>query len=379
MEISNEKNKLSIGKQVLLFILIVLVQLVGVIFSLNAMGLAERVNSKQIVLLLFSLLCMFFMGWKKNNNYSKNIRLFVILCICIAVSSFLRLDFSNAINAIAILGAFIFLFSCFNRYRNSIHIISVLASVGTLVAVAISIIRYGIVSINSQGVLLTMCGILGLNLMCLSKRKSIILFLTWITMVVSALAITRSRTSMLAFMIIAVISYYYLYIKKLTLKNVIIVIAGVVVIFVFYENLSSFLETVFFNKWGNRDITSGRTDIWKGILKSASIIGYGPAHIYQITGMIAKDAHNSFLQVLGAYGIVAFLLLAGMFISTIKRLKKVPNSIQYTNFFIGWFVLSMFENLDFISSRILPLSFLFVINLCLMAIENSRGYDGEEN
>ncbi len=377
MKETNEIQDFNWIKKTVLFIMITVFQFVGAMFSFNSMNLSDKISFKQVFVLVFSVVLAFVLGWLKQKRFSNTIAWFIATDICILVTSLLRFDVASVINAIAVFVTIPILIEVLNKYSDYTEAFSIIASLATFVAVIMSVVRYDLIANNTQGVLLAMCGFLGLNLIFLLKKKNILLFIFWVILIVSLLAITKSRTSMLAFLLAAVIAYYNLFMKQINYKNILIIIVGAVAIYFMYESLSTFFETVFFEKWGNDDLSSGRFDIWKRIFEKISLLGHSPSGIYKISK--SEDAHNSFIQIFGSFGFMAFVLFIGTFISILKKAIKTPNTMKYTIFFSGWAFISLFENLDIFTSRLLPLAFLFIFYLCLMEVENNKVYDEQTN
>ncbi len=75
-----------------------------------------------------------------------------------------------------------------------------------------------------------------------------------------------------------------------------------------------------------RDVTNGRTEIWKAYLGRITFAGHYPGHIEIEEGKLIYHAHNSYLQMIYQFGILTGLayamLVAGAFVTAVWTYRK---------------------------------------------------------
>ena len=146
-----------------------------------------------------------------------------------------------------------------------------------------------------------------------------------------AIILTSKRGLIIALSVSFLISYMIS--KKVSLKTIIstctiIAISYVILLFLQKNNeiIGHFLER--FNSSGDRDITTGRTEMWAIALNNMTnvIFGMGTGSAYTL---FSNGLHNIYLQLLYDHGIIGLLIYAHFFIcnltSAIKR--NDPGSI----------------------------------------------------
>ncbi|WP_203289110.1 O-antigen ligase family protein [Metabacillus sp. cB07] len=229
---------------------------------------------------------------------------------------------------------------------------------------------------NNLGILFSIGGIVLLVLLNIKNVDnkfvyfSIILFTTLIYF-------TRSRTSLLAFLIIAIL--HYLIIFKSDNNSYLAVIRKLITIFVtlivIYFSFD-YIYNLFFSKWSSTgaDITSGRGDFWITTINNGlTMFGNGENYflIYNV-----RDAHNAFIQILGDYGLISTFLFIILYIYIFVKSIRLKN-LEYISFFVGFFLLSQTENLFFLNSRLIGVHLLFFMYLgCI--INDTRTKENEK-
>ena len=334
----------------------------GVLVAYNSMNLAEEIKNKMIIVFLASIV-MFILNFKKGKHRNTYlIKCSYIFCLVVLLSSLGRADSTFMLAAILGAASIFVMKKAFESYNDNVYLSICWAM---FFAAILALYRYSVSAFNSQGVIIAFFGIMLLNMLCIKRTKKISLFVVCVIVEIVLLALTKSRTSMLAFLVVAIITYCYLFMQKVTVKNILIIFAGVCVLLVLHNYLEQFFVRIFFEKWGNTDITSSRTLIWGYILQNRSILGHGVNH------MNGGDAHNAFMQVLGVYGIPACIAFIILIVSIFVKLAKCKYRIIYLNLFVGWLIVAMFENLDIFSSRMIPVTILFLMHIVMLNNENS--------
>lgn len=339
-------------KKVLVFILLLCGILFGILVSYNSYQLAEKIDNK-----MFIIFMIFFIWWgiywfQKNCIVYKYgfYRSIQFLSIAVVISSVFRFDTHMMISGISAIMSLFILSKFLPGQYDDLYTLIIEAYV---LACCIAIYRYSITSFNSQGVIYAFAGVMFLNYLCYKNRDNLPKYLLCVITEIIILSITRSRTSMLAFLIVAFITYIYLFVQRFTIKQFLIITISLLMILYFSNNIETYFAKIFFGKWGNQDITSNRIYIWKDILSRISFWGYG---------YTPNDAHNVFFEAISVNGILAAGLYLVVIILLGYRILHVTNKICYINFYIAWLVISLFENLDFYTSRMIPVTFLFFIH-----------------
>lgn len=355
-------TKIQIKKYSYLIIITALL-FFGFLIAYNSMGLSNINN--------LNLLCVFIAsitGWIlfHSNKLLKEMIAYYILCIIsilIIINTIIRGETDLLIAGVTSLLSFIIL----KKFvPNNFDYLYPLISAAMIISSLVSIIRFSVLSSNTHGILLCFGGIMLLNFLCLRKIKSAFLFFSCVGIFIILLSITRSRASILSFIIVVILSYKYLFLRNLNLKNCLLLICIIFIIFLMSNSLISFFNAVFFQKWGNLDLTSNRINLWSQVFKDISLFGNGINHLGR------GDAHNSFIQLLGCSGLIVFVLFVFLICRILYIISKVNNNIVYLNFLCSWICMSMFENLDIFTSRMVPITILFLFHFFLLLGEQKE-------
>ena len=232
---------------------------------------------------------------------------------------------------------------------------------GLIIVAGIYFFFFGMITMNSQGIILAECYILVINIYDTKKKSEASIFIkgliTGIFLIL--ISMTGSRASMVCLLFLFFIHcVFFSNIKQHTVSGVLsklILIVGLLVV-AFVSN--SFFSNFFFHKWNNIDLTSGRIAIWERIFSEASIWGNDLLFI----SLIKNDAHNSWIQAMGIFGICASVFFSIWIICILVEVIR-NRDVSRITFFVGWIILSLFENLEPFSSRMLPLTIMFIIYL----------------
>jgi hypothetical protein len=232
---------------------------------------------------------------------------------------------------------------------------------------------------NSIGILLCFFGMLLINYMFKRNIKPKYLMLT-IGVICIFIFFTKSRTSLISFFsvsMIYVINYLTIRAKSYIqiIKKTFYLFLIISILFITY----SYVETLFFSKWGftNENLTSNRSEMWLNTINNGvTMFGNGEGYFYKY--YLIKDAHNTFVQALGAYGLLSLIMILILFFYIFYKCIKI-GKIEYYVFFGGYFLLSLAENLLFINSRLIGIDLLFFIFLgCVINESPKRGKQHEE-
>jgi O-antigen ligase len=117
-----------------------------------------------------------------------------------------------------------------------------------------------------------------------------------------------------------------------------IVVAAVVVLAIFSGLLSSYFE-IYSNAGNQAETLTGRLGIWGYFLEKAieqPWIGHGFHSVWKVIPPFGKDqfearhAHNEVLQQFYAYGVAGVVMLAGLYLSFYRNVRRMPASAVKT-------------------------------------------------
>lgn len=345
-------------KDYLLFISFIVFFTFGTMISFNSMELAETITNKPMI--LFCYACVLFLIMPKHKPLIKNPlkNSFYLLCICVCISSLFNPSHELLYGIFLLITLSLFNLFYWGNFKKSYTIITI-AYLGSNI---ICLYNYGISSFNSQGVIYVFGGVLLLNLLCIRKVSNIIVFALVVLLEVFLLSLTKSRTSMLFFLITVIVTYSYLFKREKSYIKLLLFIAAILS----YQFILTFFNEIFFQKWGGDDITSNRLNIWMGILSRLSFFGNGTTYMYDF------DAHNSFMQILEIFGIFSLMAFIYFVLRIIPAIRSSQYYIIYFNFFISWVGISMFENLDPFTTRLVPISVLLFFHISLLSYDSTK-------
>lgn len=348
------------------FFLITLV--LGSLVTLNGFGLRYFFRAYIIVPFI-----VFFFLWIMSERKEPVIEssidvLYLLYCSFTLISGLWNCDVHTI--ASASIGVIIFFmiksltYEVFNR-------VYILFACSYAISILIIFCRYTIEAINSEGVLFSSLGIILLNVICKKKIESYIVYFLISAVIIFLIMATRARTPLAAFIVVDVITYFYLFASNFSLKKSLILISAVIAVFFLSDHIVESLDTYFFHKWGNSDLTSGRQEYWKIVMSTVSLFGYGMGE-GSFINTLNINAHNTWAQVFGNFGIITGFINLLMTITILLKIRLAKSKIIFINFFVGWIILSTFEDLSLFSSRYIPITIAFLIHLFLLSEESSK-------
>lgn len=365
MKLTIKKSKMIQG---ITSMVVIMIFILSIMISYNVNNLANS-NQFKLVIAIFAFVFLYLMKKNKSKNifYKKDI-IFKILFLIYVLSILFCFVICNEYQLIVLPIMLVCIYSISQKVLTNFSKMQYKYIVMLfLIAYLVTFLIFPLNSVNSKGMILALTGILIMNLMCLNNKTSIRFFLIVTISLYSLLLITYSRTSILSFTIVCILSYYYIFIKKLNVRNLLLLmflfLFSIFIVFYLGDFIQDYITRVFFHKWNTNDVTSGRSDIWTNIIENAKLLG----HFKSINNI---DAHNSYIQIMGCFGVIPFILYIILNIMIFIRIFKVKNKIIYLNFFMGWFCMSLFENLEPITSRMLPFTLFYFIHMKMLFEEN---------
>ena len=293
--------------------------------------------------------------------------LYFLFCLLTFTSGVANFDIYTI--ASSVIGILLFFFITSIPYERLNDIYTLFA-----VAYAISCIvvfrRYTISAINSEGVMLAFLGICILNIICKSRINNYILYFAASAIVIFLIMMTKARTPLAAFVIVDIVTYFYLFAQKPSIKKLFVLIISLATIYYVSDMVIGTMNQYFFHKWGNQDLFSGRQTYWKIVFENLRIFGNGMGVGSQINNL-GFNAHNSWVQTFGNFGVFSGIVYIMLTIASVLSIKTSKMKIIHTNFFCGWFVISMFEDLSIFSSRYIPIVFAFLLHIFMLAKERN--------
>lgn len=330
------------------------------LIALEGFGLHEIIGNRYLVVLLLYILIMVMLKKRKaeeieNSLQKKNIFFIVIwslFLISILISKIINKG-SNIIDILLMLSIVPIFFFKKNSYNIDKHLN--IACIINLIPL-LFIMKGG----NTLSLLITIIGITTINITIRKIRENgyIIAYTVIIAFFVMLIAITKCRTCMISFLIISGINYIYILTKNNFYKKKIIVSAVLIICLILSSNsLISFL----FNKYNSYgDITTGRGRIWENVINDGtSLFGHNDNYFMEIANK--GDAHNVYIQIFGHYGIISLCLYVVLNIYILIMIFRKRRKIEYINFFLNYFIVSMFENILLTDTKIVIYNILFLV------------------
>lgn len=209
-----------------------------------------------------------------------------------------------------------------------------------------------------------------------NKKWEFIFFLFLSILMLWLTVISSSRTSFLAAAILIVISFLFLINqiivhKKIKLKQAIrfsklvFFIVLIMIGIFFYTSFSDIFYESIVNKFIRKssDLLDGRLSIWIVTIKEAELFGHGREYFSKF----GLGAHNTFISILGQYGIIAvisFLIFLFKLIIEAFNYTKTNNDYKYLPFFAVclFIILSMGEGMMLKTIMLLMFSTIGFIN-----------------
>lgn len=361
--------KLNIGETIFTASTIAVFE-IGILVAYNYRQYASYLEIRNVIVLAYAVVCLITIGNRKKKSYKNRMKqAFVLMCLVAVVSSLYRSDWTYCINTLFCLFSFI-LFSQIvvefdlKRYK--------LITAAMLIALVSSLIIFTLSRTNSQGIIIACLGIMLLNLIVVSNRKSIILFVGIVLMILGMIIVTGSRTAFLAFFVVSILSYCNLFLDKITFQNILILLCVVVGIIILGVRIEKFIQDILIHKWENYEITSGRLDIWRKVIREMKFYGNGInfLKVRRANGIIF-DAHNTFFQLIGCFGYMMVVPLCICIWTLVVKIGKVGNKMVYINFFVGFALISMFENMELFTTRMVPVVILFLFHYSMLCGEKT--------
>lgn len=330
------------------------------LIALEGFGLHEIIGNRYLVVLLLYILIMLMLKKGKaeeieNSLQKRNIFFIVIwslFLISILISKIINKG-SNIIDILLMLSIVPIFFFKKNSYNIDKHLN--IACIINLIPL-LFIMKGG----NTLSLLITIIGITTINITIRKIRENgyIIAYTVIIAFFVMLIAITKCRTCMISFLIISGINYIYILTKNNFYKKKIIVSAVLIICLILSSNsLISFL----FNKYNSYgDITTGRGRIWENVINDGtSLFGHNDNYFMEIANK--GDAHNVYIQIFGHYGIISLCLYVVLNIYILIMIFRKRRKIEYINFFLNYFIVSMFENILLTDTKIVIYNILFLV------------------
>lgn len=217
---------------------------------------------------------------------------------------------------------------------------------------------------NTLGIILCLTGINFINLLMIYDAKDIYICILLIIFNI-VIFITKSRTSFISFLVVSILAFFILFKKGNSfIKNILLILLLLSLIYFSYDNVYNLIFAKRINT--PQRILAGREKMWFGTLKTG-IRMFGNGEEYFMRFYDIGDAHNMFIQVLGAYGIFSCIILVIIYMYIFVKLFNISHKVEYISFFLGFSFLNIAENLFFINSKIILGNILFFMYLgCLI-------------
>jgi len=348
----------------LLFLIILSLFIVSNIITLNLFDMYNLIKYDWLPVFIITLIFLPFII-RYPYILTRKKFFFIILWEIFIISLFLSKFLNNDFNIFEFLLYFVLIPLVF--FNSSILLYKKTVIVAGFLSVLPFLLFLG--QWNRLAILLTISGITMIPYF--SKMKSVYKY-SYLIGLTFTVFLTEHRTSLVTLIIVISITIMVSLLnnKKISLKVILgrmglsAILIGL--IYLFYDNVLYSL----FNKWGTYDrntsdlnsLTSGRMDIWTNTVKDGiSLFGKGEIYFEQRFGIY--HAHNQFVQILGAYGILSLLLYTIILIYIIVLLFKNNKKTIYLYFFFTYFAIGITEYIVFINTFFIYPSILFFVFL----------------
>lgn len=334
-------------EDILILLTLTFCLLLSTCIALNAFDLNEIIDNKSVVILILCAIVLFIKKFKLkelNVNEKKRIKLFIILwgifIISITCSKIIHKEI-NLIDDLILFFVVPIFFFINNSYNTNKHL--ALAAIMNVIPVLVIMKE-----VNTIGVILAFAGVLAINLAYdkLRQRNMILTYVMIAVVFAGLIILTKSRTALLAFLFVAFINFILLIIqsnnRKQAIKKTIIIIIVVLLLAPF---IIPNLYKLIFEKYSesSTNMTSGRTKMWN-IVFHEKVGAFGLGNEQLVEKINKGDTHNMFVQMLGHYGVIPFIIYILLNIYIIYRAIKVKNK-NAINILIIYYIIGMFENI----------------------------------
>jgi len=368
--------KIKFNYNCLILIVYIIVILVGNKIALSGFSL-DNTNNKYMGILLS---CIFVALIKKlrYEKTGKKVKLFTILwvifCCLIWWSKKIHdeINYIDLMTLLIIVPIFFFKQGCFN-IENHITL-ACLINLFPLILV--------LKSNNTLGILITFVGIVCINhnIRKMANREEVIQYILMVGFFALLIFATKSRTAFVTFIVVSIINYIYIIKQnKLSIRKIFKCFLIILLIMLLSQYFLEFADKFLFGKYiKTRDnITSGRMQMWEGIL-SDDITLLGNGKEYFLKNFHIGDAHNVYFQILGHYGVIALAIYIIISIYIVAKVLKKKRKLECINFFLGYFMIGMFENIFIADTRFIMCNLLFFTYISILLKNDEEIFDIDE-
>lgn len=342
------------------FILTLISLIIGNLYSIN-IGFNTEIESLTwiIVQVVVVVYLFFFTGFKfkllKKNCTFLVVWEFLILAIFYSKYSFGEFIFWEFVTY-SLLVPIVFFLIDWSKYQRIFYLAFILSLIPIIIYLG---------PFNTLGIILSFIGVVSLSFFSNNLRSGKLIYFIYFVFLL-LIYISRSRTSLISFLIIGAIVILFILMKNSNNYSGLVksIFSFFVFTIIFLLALPK-LEDLIFSKWSgtSHDFTSGRTEIWSGTLNNIKLFGNGPDYYESFYNV--PNAHNTFFEILGTYGSIPLILFIILILIILKRIINIKK-IEYITFFGLWFILSMSEDLFFVGSRLISIQLMFYFNIALL-------------
>ena len=355
-------------ERVSIFIVMTSALTFGSFVILNGLGLRYAFRT-YIIVPFVTIVIIWCTGHKKvKYSLSGSIeKLYFLFCLLTFISGIANFDVYTIVSSI--IGILLF-FAITSIPYERLYDLYTLFVIAYVLSCIIVFRRYTVSTINSEGVIFSFLGVFILNLICKSRFNNYFIYFAVSAIVIFLIMMTKARTPLAAFIVVDIVTYFYLFAKKPSIKKLLVLVISLVAIYYVSDMVIGTMNQYFLHKWRNQDLSSGRQTYWKIVFDDLQLFGNGMGEGSQIKNL-GFNAHNSWVQTFGSFGVLSGLAYIMLTIASIISIKISKMKIIHINFFCGWLVISMFEDLSIFSSRYIPIVFAFLIHIFMLAKEQN--------
>ena len=207
----------------------------------------------------------------------------------------------------------------------------------------------------------------------LKKRVLLIHFIYFIYFIISILFVflSRSRTSFLATLLpIFIALSFYLILGRVKLKKILIPVGLFVIVYIIKLKELFYIGIIDkFDKFNSEQLLTGRDYIWKKIFDDMALLGHGNNYFNEEIG---RGAHNSILEIVGGFGLIAGAIMALFYITSVIIAFKYTFIMQNKQYFflpiiivLAFVILSMAESMFGVIGKSMTLVYLNIIGVMI--------------
>lgn len=365
--ININKSKICSKHAIITMISTIIIPIIYISTIINMSGFGESIGSNDITIKLCMVIVMFFYIINIKNGIKKSFLILSLISFVFISTSIINREYYYPIKILILISS-IYTFSFIGRTEYSVKLVSYLYPFMTI---------YILYDFNMDGItggwntnVIGMIGFIGVicvgyNFFDKSKILKIINLVILIN-IITLLEVTDNRSAYLGIavaLLLNIIIYKFRYKeKKLKLVSLLIycipVLIVILMIALYRSPIAEDLNRISI-EYTEKPLFSGREYVWNYMISSMQgswLLGYGKP--------IIGNAHNIFMHLLYAYGIIGYILYSLFFIITINNTYKYIEDyiVRYSIVaHLAVYIQQSFECILMDGVKVILVSYIFLI------------------